>query len=202
MATTASPYGFRAVNLKGGQPYAGSTRQFIIDPAGHSGNIFNGSLVYVNADGYLALATASGADGTTNAFPAGTTLTGVVGVFVGCEYTNAQGQRIWSQYYPTGTTGDVKAYVVDDPDVVFQVQANGSVTQAAVGANVTLANAQSTSTGSTQTGNSNIAVSATAKTTTAPFRVVGLASTSGDAYTDLLVVFTPGWHSYTNVVGL
>lgn len=207
MASTASPYGFKPVNEVGGLPYAGSTRTFLIDPAGYAVNIFNGSLVYVNSSGYLNLVTASGADGTTNAFPAGTALTGAVGVFVGCQYTNAQGQVIFSQYYPASTTGVVKAYVIDDPDTIFQVQANGSVAQAVLGENVTLANAQTTSTGSTTTGNSNIAVSATSKTTTAPFRVVGFVdmqgfSVVGDSYTDLLVKWNPGWHSYTNVTGL
>lgn len=207
MASTASPYGFRAVNEIGGLPYAGSTRSFLINPAGYNTNIFNGSLVYVADTGYLQLVTASGADGTTNAFPAGTTLTGAVGVFVGCSYYNAQGQLIFSQYYPANTTGVVEAFVIDDPNTVFQVQANGSVGQAALGANVTLANAQTTSTGSTTTGNSNVAVSSTATTSTAPFRVIGFVnkqgfSQVGDAYTDLLVKWNPGWHSYTNVLGL
>jgi len=206
MASTASPYGFKPVNEVGGLPYAGSTRSFALDPAGYGTNIFNGSLVYVATTGYLQLVTADGSDGTTNAFPAGTTLTGAVGVFVGCSYVNAQGQTLFSQYYPANALNAV-AFVVDDPSTVFQVQANGSLTIAAVGANVTLANAQSTSTGSTTTGNSNVAVSSTTKTTTAPFRVIGFPnmvgfSVVGDAYTDTFVKWNPGWHSYTNVVGL
>jgi len=48
MASTASPYGFRAVNELGGLPYAGSTRQFLIDPAGYNTNIYNGSIVGIN----------------------------------------------------------------------------------------------------------------------------------------------------------
>ena len=48
MASTASPYGFRAVNELGGLPYAGSTRQFLIDPAGYNTNIFNGSNVRIH----------------------------------------------------------------------------------------------------------------------------------------------------------
>ena len=210
MASTASPYGFRAVNELGGLPYAGSTRSFLIDPAGYSNNIFNGSLVYVGSDGYLQLVTATGADGTTNAFPTGSgggaVLTGAIGVFVGCSYVNAQGQQIWSQYYPAGTTGVVSALVIDDDRTVFQVQAAGTISQTELGNNVYLANAQSTSTGSTQTGNSNIAVNATAVTTSAAFRIVGFVesttSTVGDAYTDILVKFNPGYHSYSNAVGL
>ena len=206
MAATASPYGFKVVNEIGGLPYAGSVRTFLIDPAGYSSNIFFGSLVYVNAAGYLNLVTATGADDTTNAFPAGSALTGAVGVFVGCEYVNAQGQVMHGQFYPTGTTGVVKAMVVDDPNVVLQVQANGAVAQASLGENVVLAAAQSTSTGSTQNGNSTTAVSATSKTGTAPFRIVGFVemqgfSTVGDAKTDLLVKWNPGWHSYNNAVG-
>ena len=210
MASTASPYGFRAVNELGGLPYAGSTRSFPINPAGYNTNIFNGSLVYVAASGYLQICTATGADGTTNALPAGTTLTGAVGVFVGCSYTNAQGQIIYSQYYPANTASvngsTITAYVVDDDRAVFQVQAAGSMTFADLGANVYLSAAQSTSTGSTTTGNSTTAVNATAVTTTAAFRVVGFVNNAqsqpGDAYTDILVKFNPGYHSYSNAVGL
>ena len=202
MASTASPYGLRAVNEIGGLPYAGSTRTFLIDPAGYNTNIFNGTVVYVNSSGYLNIVTGTGADGTTNSFPGSGTLTGAVGVFVGCSYVNAQGQQIWSQYYPANTTGVVTAMVIDDPNVVFAVQANGSMAQTVLGNNVYFANAQSTSTGSTTTGNSNVAVSSSSVTTTAAFRVVGFASGPGDAYTDLLVKFNPGYHSYTNAVGV
>jgi hypothetical protein len=209
MASTASPYGFRAVNELGGLPYAGSTRSFLLDPAGYGTNIFNGSLVYVADTGYLQLVTATGADGTTNAFPTGSgggaVLTGAVGVFVGCSYVNAQGQTIFSQYYPANAV-NATAFVIDDDRTVFQVQAAGSITQTELGNNVYLANAQSTSTGSTTNGNSNVAVNATAITTTAAFRIVGFVNSTtsqvGDAYTDILVKFNPGYHSYSNAVGL
>ena len=210
MAATASTYGFRAVYELGGLPYAGSTRSFLINPSGYANNIFNGSLVYVGSDGYLQLVTATGADDTTNAFPTGSgggaVLTGAIGVFVGCQYVNAQGQVIFSQYYPANTSGVVSAYVVDDDRAVFQVQAAGTISQTELGNNVYLANAQSTSPGSTTTGNSNIAVNATAVTASAAFRIVGFVNSTtsqvGDAYTDILVKFNPGYHSYSNAVGL
>jgi hypothetical protein len=211
MASTATPYGFKAVNELGGLPYAGSTRQFPINPAGYNTNIFNGSLVYVAATGYLQIATSTGADATTNGFPTGTANTGCIGVFVGCSYVNAQGQVIYAQYYPANTvapTGTaITAYVIDDDRAVFQVQADGSVTFAALGANVVLSAVQSTSTGSTTTGNSTTSVSATPQTTTGAFRVIGFVnmqgfSVAGDAFTDILVKFNPGYHSYSNAVGL
>lgn len=207
MASVAAPYGLKPVNEIGGLPYAGSTRTFLIDPAGTASSIYNGSPVYVNASGYLAVATATGADATTNGFPTGTANTGIVGVFVGCSYVNAQGQTIYAQYYPTGTTGVIQAYVVDDPNVVFQVQSAGTVGQAALGANVFFSTG-AVATGNTTTGNSTASVvaGASAVTTSAAFRVVGFVNSPfsqvGDAYTDLLVKINPGYHTYTNAVGL
>jgi hypothetical protein len=202
MATTAAPYGLRPVKRADGLPYAGATTQYLIDPAGEGTNLFNGQVVHIGADGYIALSTATGSDGTTNALPTGTTLTGSLGVFVGCEYVNAQGQLIFSQYYPSGTTGVVKAYVVDDPNVLFQVQMDGVIDQSDIGANTFFAAAQSTSTGSTQTGNSTSAVESTTVTTTAAFRIVSAVSPIGDAFPDVLVKFNPGYSSSTNAVGL
>ena len=201
MASTASPYGLRAVNELGGLPYAGSTRTFLIDPAGYNTNIFNGTVVAINTSGYINIVTTNGDNSTP--FPAGT-----IGVFVGCSFVNAQGQVIYSQYYPANTTGVVQAYVIDDDRAVFQVQANGSIGQTGLGMNAILANVQSTSTGSTTTGNSNVAISSTlAATSGYAFRVVGFAditgfSQVGDAFTDVLVKFNPGSHSYSNATGV
>jgi len=206
MASTASPYGLRAVNELGGLPYAGSTRQFLIDPAGYNTNIFNGSIVRINTSGYINIVTTNGDDSTP--FPAGT-----IGVFVGCSFVNAQGQTMYSQYYPANTAAvngsSITAYVIDDDRAVFQAQADGSLTQAALGSNIYLAAVQSTSTGSTTTGNSNTALDASTAAATSgfAFRIVGFADTPGfsqvgDAYTDVLVKFNPGAHSYSNATGI
>jgi hypothetical protein len=207
MASTASPYGLKAVNELGGLPYAGSTRSFLFDPAGYGANVYNGSLVYVKSTGYIEIVTATGADATTNGFPVGTANTGAVGVFVGCSFVNAQGQTIFSQYYPSGSL-NATAFVIDDDRTVFQVQSAGSVTIAALGSNVFFSTG-AVDTGSTSTGNSTASVvaGASAVTTTAAFRVVGFPnmvgfSTVGDAFTDILVKFNPGYHSYSNAVGL
>jgi hypothetical protein len=194
MSATQNPYGLRAVNELGGLPYAGSTRQFPISSA--SANIYNGSVVAVGTNGLLTLVTTTGS--ALDLFPAG-----VVGVFVGCSYVNAQGQTIYAQYFPTGTTGAV-AYVVDDDRAVFQVQANGSLTQAALGANAVFAAAQ---TGSTSTGNSTTAISTTvAATATHPFKIVGFVDSTtsavGDLYTDVLVKFNVGAHAYNTALGV
>jgi hypothetical protein len=187
-------------------PYAGANSMYLIDPAGEATNLFYGEVVHIGADGYIALSTASGADGTTNALPTGTNLTGSLGVFVGCEYVNAQGQLIHSQMYPSGyvapTGTQIKAYVVDDPNVLFQGQLDGVADQTDIGANTFFAAVQSTSTGNTRTGVSNTALESTTVTTTAAFRIVEAVSPITDAFPDVLVKFNPGYHSMTNAVGL
>jgi len=201
MASSATPYGLKAVNLIGGQPYAGSTRQIKI-ASGYGTNIFNGSIVSIVAGGTIEIVTTNGDNST--GFPAGT-----IGVFVGCTYTDPNNsQKQFSQYWPASTVAsDAMAYIVDDPDVVFQVQADGAVTQADLGQNVHLAAVQSTNTGSTTTGNSTSAVSATTASTAGfAFRIVdfvdGPESSIGDDFTDLLVKFNPESHSYTNKTGI
>lgn len=203
MATTAAPYGLKPVKRVDGMPYAGATSTYLIAPAGYNTNIFYGSVVYVNANGYINIVTATGADATTNAWPAGSSgMTGAIGVFVGCRFVNAQGQVIFSQYYPAGVTGVVEAYVVDDPMVLFQAQLDGAADQSDVGANTFFVAAQSTSTGNTTTGNSTSALEADTVTTTAPFRIVAFASPVGDAFPDVLVKINPAWHSMSVNVGL
>jgi hypothetical protein len=203
MATTATPYGLKPVKRVDGMPYAGATSQYLIDPAGYNTNIFNGSVVYINANGYIQIVTGTGADATTNDWPTGSTsATGALGVFVGCSYINAQGQQIYAQYYPANTTGVVTAYVVDDPMVLFQAQLDGTATQAAVGANTFFAAAQSGSTGSTQNGNSTSALDATVVTASAALRIVAFASPVSDAYPDVLVKINPGFHSMSVNVGI
>ena len=201
MATTATPYGLRAVNHIGGTPYAGSTRLFPI-ASGYATNIFNGSVVQIVADGTVEIVTDLG--NAADVFPAG-----VIGVFVGVTYTDPNlGTTVFRQNYPTGTVADdIRAYVIDDPDVVFQAQADGQVTQADLGQNTNFAAVQSTTTGDTTNGNSNSAVSATTAVTAAiAFRIVdfvdGPTSTVGDAFTDLLLKFNAGIHSYDNPTGI
>jgi len=199
MATTAAPYGLKAVNLVGGQPYAGSTRLLKI-ASGYNSNIFNGSVVSIVAAGTVEIVSEVGSN--ADAFPAGT-----VGVFVGCSYTDPNTkQKLFSQYWPTGTVAsDAVAYVIDDPDVVFQVQADDTLAQSALGINIPVVNPTA---GSTVTGNSTMAADASgiAVTDTLAFKIIDFVdsttSSVGDTYTDVLVKFNPKSHAYTNGTGI
>lgn len=203
MATTAAPFGLRPVKRTDGMPYAGATTQYLIDPAGEATNLFYGQVVIIGADGFIALATGTGEDLTDESI-SGTTGVGAIGVFVGCEFVNSSGQLVQSQFYPSGTAngGTIKAYVVDDPNVLFLAQLDGAGAQTVIGANTFFAAAQSTSTGSTTTGNSTSALDATVQTAAAAFRIVAHVSPASDAFPDVLVKFNPGAHQMTNNVGL
>lgn len=212
MSATAAPYGLRPVNLIGGQPYAGSTRLIKI-ASGYAANLFFGQPVAINSSGVIVAAS------VTTAAP----VTGITGVFVGCTYTDPNlNIPVYKQYWPTGTVAsDAYAYVVDDPDIVMQVQADGAVSQSALGANIGL----NASSGDTQTGNATTSANAGAASTSSPFngtttaslplRIVGFVesttSTVGDAYTDILVKFNAsynnsgtieGGHSYNQATGI
>lgn len=124
--TVSKPYGFRPINLIGGQPYAGSTRMFKI-ASGYAQNIFYGDPVKILRDPSSTLPV----DGSVvvQGLSSCTTASGfipepyTIGVFMGCTFTNPYTkQKIFSQYYPANTIADdIQAYVVDDPDALFKV---------------------------------------------------------------------------------
>ena len=198
MAKVSAPYGLRPINLIGGQQFAGSTRQIKI-ASGYAANIFYGDVVAIGLDGTIVKVTTVG----TNAdpFPAG-----VVGVFLGCTYTDpGLKYKLNAQYWPTGTvSADAMAYVCDDPDALFQIQADDAVTQTMLGSNFGV----NQTAGSTTTGNSKISldVGTRATTNTIALRLVdfvdGPDSQVGDAFTDCIVKFNFGIHSYYNGTGV
>ena len=52
MAASAAPYGLRPINLIGGRPFSGSTRQIKI-ASGYAVNIFHGDIVKLVAAGVV-----------------------------------------------------------------------------------------------------------------------------------------------------
>ena len=182
--TVSAPYGLKPINAIGGRVYAGATRQYQI-ASGDSTGIFYGDPVKLTSAGVVTKDTmTTAASGST------------IGVFTGCSYVNAQGQTIYSQYFPASTTAPtgtvITAYVVDDPDVCFKVAYVSSGTTVAyigrtvIGNNLALVQ----NSGSTTTGDSAVAVSSEATTSTLPMRVVDVvpetANSSGN-FCELIV---------------
>jgi hypothetical protein len=166
--TVDAAYGYKPVNLIGGQVFAGSTRNLPVQ-YNYGTALYYGDLVRLVA-GYVQIAT----------YPVSTTNT-TVGVFLGCYYTNpTTKQRQYSQYYPGNVTaGDITAIVGDDPDQVMRVAVTtaagattiGSASSILVGQNMV----GNTLTGSASTGNSAGAVVAdSANAAGGGFRVLNL----------------------------
>ena len=166
--TVEKPYGFRPINRIDGLPYAGATQQIRIAGT-YNDPIFFGDTVKVVAGGSIEL---SGATST------GT----IVGVFMGVQYVNSQGQTLQAQYYPGTAVTDAIAYVVVDPFAEFRVALTTSGTPGTVtGANQTIVGANVATvygTGSTSTGNSGSSVIVPANgagaADTLPFRVIAV----------------------------
>lgn len=206
MASTATPYGLRPINLIGGQVFAGSFREFKLS-TNNTNAIYNGDIVQLTSAGNPQSLTATPTAGTT---------AGIVGVCVGVRYvTPGLNQPQYAQFCPAGAISagytDVYIRVADDPDALFQVQGSaafGSLTNGAFGAigkNAALGNFG----GSTSTGNSsvNLVVGANggslASTATLAMRIVDVVEeTLTDAYPDLIVKFNFGTHSYYFATGV
>ena len=131
---------------------------------------------------------------------------GTVGIFVGCSYTDpTTSQPTYSQFFPASTAADdIMAYVVDDPKLLFRMQADEAIAQTGLGNNVSAVNTA----GSTSIGRSRNALDggSIATTNTLPLRVVdfvdGPTSTVGDAFTDCIVTYLPLSHAYETKLGV
>jgi hypothetical protein len=205
--TIAAPYGLKPVNLVGGRSYAGSTREIPI-ASNYATAIFNGDVVQYTTDGTIIITTVTSA----------AVVPGVIGVFVGCSYTDpVLGYKLFSQYYPGSIVAtDIVAIVVDDPDCLFKVvNVTNTTPDGATTGLLPLAKTRATTvsnnavlvlnTGLTTTGNSRMGVFINNVTSTLPFSVVDVVEDTKDSsgnFTEFLVKFTPGYHRYTHTVGV
>jgi hypothetical protein len=205
--TIDAPYGLEPVNLVGGLPFAGATRQIPIGNA-YGTAIFNGDVVQLNGSGNVIITTLQAQTSP---------VAGVIGVFLGCSYTNpATKQKLFSQYYPGSVAADdIMAYVADDPNALFKVvSVTSNVADSTSGgllpayksrANTFGANAELVlNTGSSTTGNSRMGIFVNNVTTSLPLRVVDVvpdtANSSGN-FVEFIVKFNAGYHAYNNSSG-
>jgi len=120
MSDTAAPFGLRPV----GKLDQGSLEPFRQYPiaSGYATNIAIGDIVQLVDN--TNVVTIEKQAGTGDA----TTEIDIVGIFMGCEYTDPNtGQLTHSTMWPSGTAAsDAVAYVCDDPNVLFEIQADGA----------------------------------------------------------------------------
>ena len=136
MANLDAPFGFRQVGGLGSRPTSEGTSQYKISN-GQTGAIYAGDVVAMGAVGsdQAGGAIAAGYVGSSETDTARN-----VGVFNGCLYQDPTTNKpTFQNYWPgdiTVTTGDIDAFVYDNPDDLFEVQTTGTLTQAIAGRGV------------------------------------------------------------------
>ena len=157
MANQLEKFGLRPYRKLDGTPLVGAQNRYTIK-AGYGTAIYQGDLVIPVSTGNIERHTAGNA-------------AAVVGVFNGVFYNDPTTQKpTYKNYYPGGVTptqGDITAFVVDDPDAVFLMDADQSFTRADLFKNYSVTNA----TGTTATGISQVQLDVSASGTATTFAV-------------------------------
>jgi len=157
MANQLEKFGLRPYRKLDGTPLVGAQNRYKIAD-GYATAIYQGDLVRPLTDGTVAR-------------HVGNTSYAVVGVFNGCFYNDPTTQKpTYSNYYPGGITptqGQITAFVVDDPDAVFLVNADAVFAQANLFGNYSL----SVANGSTKTGISEMQLDVSTQGTAGTFAV-------------------------------
>jgi hypothetical protein len=192
MSNQNAPFGLKPSSKLGSNYNNEGVTEYKI-ASGASGNIFSGDLVKMANTGTILVAAAGDQ---------------ALGVFRGCQYTDSSGDVIFSPYWPNGTvTSDAVAFVVDDPNALFEVQsaATGSVVQTVVGNNADIVYTS----GSTITGISAVEISGTTAATSAQLRIVGVSTDpenstlgTGSASTNVNLIVKINEHFYAQTTGV
>ena len=180
MANKDASFGLKPVKMMGGSPYSGGQSRYRI-AANYGTSIFQGDLVMQVTGGGIEIH----ADGGT---------VPIVGVFNGCMFTDpTTSEQVFSNYYPASTNAsDIIAFVHDDPNTVFEIQADDTFPVADLFGNFDIVY---TNSGSTTTGISGAELDVTtgATTTNLPLKAIDISqdpenSDVGSANTNVLVV--------------
>ena len=136
MANVTERFGLRPSRQLNGSPFINAQNRYRILSTNIT-SIFQGDLVTPTADGTVVRTVAN-------------TSATSVGVFNGCFYTDPTTQKpTWKNYLPGSTVAsDIVAFVIDAPDTVFEVNANGVFAVADIFKNFSVNNV----TGNIQTG--------------------------------------------------
>jgi len=174
MANATTAYGLRPIGLVGSGANSTGVTEYEI-ASNNTNVIYQYEIVVPTSAGVIDQA-GDTAGGTTQA----------LGVLMGVQYHDSvQKKPVWINYWPgsgsvsVDTNYPVKAYVADDPNQLFKVASDASLTNRATALAAVFANASlgtSARSGSSANGNSTSAlnVASIATTATLPLRVVGI----------------------------
>ena len=162
MANKDASFGLKPVKMIGGAPYNGGQSRYRI-ASSYGTAIYQGDLVMQVTGGGVEIHAVGGT-------------VPLVGVFNGCSYTDpTSGEQVFKNYYPASTAAsDIIANIIDDPMVVFEIQADEAFPVADLLGNF---DTIKTNSGSTKTGISGdeVDVSTGATTATLPLKVIDIS---------------------------
>ena len=128
MSATSAPFGLRPAFHPSGLDRAQALAGGI--PSAYNTDILKGQAVlYVAGSGTIEPVNATG--------------DALSGAFAGVEWTDTTGRRRVSNYWPANTayqTGSCVAYFYNDPNIVYEIQAAGSVAQTSIGLDANFSN--------------------------------------------------------------
>ena len=174
MANQETAYGLRPIGLVGSAVNSTGVTEYEI-ASNNTNALFQYSIVVPTSGGVIDQAGAT--DGGT---------TPALGVLMGVEYVDSSSKKtvfrnFWagSNNVSVDTNFKIRAFVADNPNQLFQVASDASLTDRATALTSVFANASlgtSVRGGSTDTGNSTAAlgVSTIATTATLPLRIMGI----------------------------
>jgi hypothetical protein len=184
MSATSAPFGLRPAFHPSGLDRAQALAGGIV--SGYSSNILKGQPVQYGT-------TANG--GTVGTIIPATTSGAWAGAFAGVQWTDTTGRARISNYWPANTAytaGTCTAYFYNDSNIVYEIQADGSMAQTTIGNEYNFSNITA---GSTTTGLSQATLGASTAVNVGnngQMRVVDLApyvdNAWGDSYTVVRVV--------------
>ena len=184
-------FGLIAAGTLGATPATGGQNKYKID-AGYAHSIFQGDLVIPLTAGTIDRHTANNS-------------TAVLGVFNGCFYTDPTTQKpTFRNSYPGAiVASDITAFVVDDPDAVFLMDADATFAQADLFRNYSV----TTGSGNTTTGISEVQLDVSVSGTNASFIIQAIDisqdpdnSDTGSANANILVRINK--HFYRSGTGI
>ena len=153
MANVVEKFGLRPYRKLDGTPLVGAQNRYTI-ASNHSTAIFQGDLVIPLTAGNIDRHTANNS-------------TAVIGVFNGCFYTDPTTSKpTFRNSYPGSiVASNITAFVVDDPDAVFLMDADAAFTRADLYQNYSV----TTGSGNTTTGISEVQLDVSVSGTNASF---------------------------------
>jgi hypothetical protein len=181
MANQETAYGLRPIGLVGSGANSTGVTQYEI-ASDNTNAIYQYSIVVPLAAGVIDQA-GDTAGGTTQA----------LGVLMGVEYQDSvQKKPVFINYWPgsgsvsVDTNYPVKAFVADNPNQLFKVASDASLTDRATALATVFANASlgtSAQSGSSSTGVASgaLSVSSVATTATLPLRIVGIVDDAANS---------------------